>query len=130
MIRRPPRSTLFPYTTLFRSRALILLPTRELAQQTLKQVALFARYTFIKAELVTGGEDFKIQASRMRRNPDILIGTPGRMIEHFEAGNLELGDLEVLVLDEADRMLDMGFAEDVLRSEERRVGKEWRAVWS
>ena len=97
------------------TRALILLPTRELAQQTLKQVALFARYTFIKAELVTGGEDFKTQASRMRRNPDILIGTPGRMIEHFEAGNLELGDLEVLVLDEADRMLDMGFADDVLK---------------
>ncbi len=97
------------------TRALILLPTRELAQQTLKQVAQFARYTFIKAELITGGEDFKIQASRMRRNPDILIGTPGRMIEHFNAGHLELGDLEVLVLDEADRMLDMGFAEDVLK---------------
>nr|WP_229146138.1 DEAD/DEAH box helicase [Alcanivorax sp. 1008] len=97
------------------TRALILLPTRELAQQTLKQVTQFARYTFIKAELVTGGEDFRIQASRMRRNPDILIGTPGRMIEHFNAGHLELGDLEVLVLDEADRMLDMGFAEDVLK---------------
>ncbi|MFN3712510.1 MAG: DEAD/DEAH box helicase [Alcanivoracaceae bacterium] len=97
------------------TRALILLPTRELAQQTLKQVTLFARYTFIKAELVTGGEDFKVQASRIRRNPDILIGTPGRLIEHHDAGNLDFKDLEVLVLDEADRMLDMGFAEDVLK---------------
>ena len=51
----------------------------------------------------------------MRKNPEILIGTPGRLIEHLEAGNLLLGDLEVLVLDESDRMLDMGFSEDVLR---------------
>ncbi|MQX52500.1 DEAD/DEAH box helicase [Alcanivorax sediminis] len=97
------------------TRALILLPTRELAQQTLKQVEALARYTFIKAELVTGGEDFKVQAANMRRNPEILIGTPGRLIEHLEAGNLMLGDLEVLVLDESDRMLDMGFSEDVMR---------------
>src|SRR5690554_7044044 len=90
MIRRPPRSTLFPYTTLFRSRALILLPTRELAQQTLKQVALFARYTFIKAELVTGGEDFKIQASRMRRNPDILIGTPDRKSTRLNSSHVRI----------------------------------------
>lgn len=96
------------------TRALILLPTRELAQQTLKQVMLFARYTWIKAELITGGEDFKVQTARMRRNPDILIGTPGRLLEHFNAGHLALADLEVLILDEADRMLDLGFAEDVL----------------
>ena len=51
----------------------------------------------------------------MRKNPEILIGTPGRLIEHLEAGNLLLGDLEVLVLDESDRMLDMGFSDDVLR---------------
>ncbi|MZR63391.1 DEAD/DEAH box helicase [Alcanivorax sp. DP30] len=97
------------------TRALILLPTRELAQQTLKQVEALARYTFVKAELLTGGEDFKVQAAKMRRNPEILIGTPGRLIEHLEAGNLLLKDLEVLVLDESDRMLDMGFSEDVLR---------------
>ncbi|WP_290523808.1 DEAD/DEAH box helicase [Alcanivorax sp.] len=97
------------------TRALILLPTRELAQQTLKQVEALARYTFVKAELVTGGEDFKVQAAKMRKNPEILIGTPGRLIEHLEAGNLLLGDLEVLVLDESDRMLDMGFSDDVLR---------------
>ena len=97
------------------TRALILLPTRELAQQTLKQVEALGRYTFIKAELVTGGEDFKVQAAKMRKNPEILIGTPGRLIEHLDAGNLLLQDLEMLVLDESDRMLDMGFNDDVLR---------------
>ena len=97
------------------TRALILLPTRELAQQTLKQVEALGRYTFVKAELITGGEDFKVQAAKMRKNPEILIGTPGRLIEHLEAGNLRLQDLEMLVLDESDRMLDMGFSDDVLR---------------
>ena len=97
------------------TRALILLPTRELAQQTLKQVEIFAKHTFIKAALITGGEDFKRQAAAVRKNPEILIGTPGRLLEHLGAGHLELDDLEVLVLDEADRMLDMGFSEDVLQ---------------
>ena len=97
------------------TRALILLPTRELAQQTLKQVEALGRYTFMKAELLTGGEDFKVQAAKMRKNPEILIGTPGRLIEHLDAGNLLLQDLEMLVLDESDRMLDMGFNDDVLR---------------
>lgn len=96
-------------------RALILLPTRELAQQTIKEVERFAQFTFIKAALVTGGEDFKVQAAVMRKCPDILIGTPGRLIEHLDAGNLRLGAVEVLVLDEADRMLDMGFAEAMQR---------------
>jgi superfamily II DNA/RNA helicase len=96
-------------------RALILLPTRELAQQTLKEVERFARYTFIKAGLITGGEDFKVQAAMLRKVPDILIGTPGRLLEHLNAGNLDLTQVEVMVLDEADRMLDMGFAEDVTR---------------
>lgn len=95
-------------------RALILLPTRELAQQTLKEVERFAQYTFIKAGLITGGEDFKVQAAMLRKI-DIVIGTPGRLIEHANAGNLLFDDVEVLVLDEADRMLDMGFAEDVQR---------------
>lgn len=95
-------------------RAMILLPTRELAQQTLKEVERFAQFTFIKAGLITGGEDFKSQAAMLRR-VDILIGTPGRLIEHANAGNLPLDEVEVLVLDEADRMLDMGFAEDVQR---------------
>ncbi|MEZ5435490.1 MAG: DEAD/DEAH box helicase [Pseudomonadales bacterium] len=97
------------------TRALILLPTRELAQQTLQQVELLAQFTFIKAALITGGEDFKKQAAALRKNPDIVIGTPGRLLEQLNAKYLELQDLEVLVLDESDRMLDMGFSEDVLQ---------------
>lgn len=96
-------------------RALVLLPTRELAQQTLKEIERFSCFTFIKSGLITGGEDFKVQAAMLRKVPDILIGTPGRLIEHLNAGNLDLKQVQVLVLDEADRMLDMGFAEDVQR---------------
>ncbi|AYC33749.1 DEAD/DEAH box helicase [Pseudomonas cavernae] len=96
-------------------RALILLPTRELAQQTLKQVELFSQFTFIKSGLITGGEDFKVQAAMLRKVPDVLIATPGRLLEHLNAGHLDFEQVEVLVLDEADRMLDMGFAEDVQR---------------
>jgi ATP-dependent RNA helicase RhlE len=95
------------------TRALILLPTRELALQTLQQVELLAQFTFIKAALITGGEDFKRQTSAIRKNPDILIGTPGRLLEHQRGKNLDFSDLEILVLDEADRMLDMGFREEV-----------------
>ncbi|MCQ4347760.1 DEAD/DEAH box helicase [Pseudomonas stutzeri] len=97
------------------ARALILLPTRELALQTLKEVERFAQFTFVKAGLVTGGEGFKEQAAALRKNPEIVIGTPGRLCEHLQAGSLTLDDVEVLVLDEADRMLDMGLSEDVLR---------------
>jgi|TARA_R110000796_G_scaffold244963_2_gene368658 superfamily II DNA/RNA helicase len=97
------------------TRALVLAPTRELARQTLKQVQALSRFTFIKAEAVTGGEDFKVQAARIRKNPEVLVGTPGRLIEHLEADNLALSELKVLVLDESDRMLDMGFSDDVLR---------------
>ena len=96
-------------------RALILLPTRELAQQTLKQVQLFSQFTYIKAGLVTGGEDFKEQAAMLRKVPDVLIGTPGLLLEQLNAGNLDLSHVKVMILDEADRMLDMGFAEDMER---------------
>ena len=72
-------------------RALILLPTRELAQQTLKEVERFSQFTFIKSGLITGGEDFKVQAAMLRKVPDVLIGTPGRLIEHLNAGNLIQG---------------------------------------
>ena len=96
-------------------KTLILLPTRELAQQTLKQVQLFSQFTYIKAGLVTGGEDFKEQAAMLRKVPDVLIGTPGRLLEQLNAGNLDLSHVQVLILDEADRMLDMGFAEDMER---------------
>ncbi|WP_297840405.1 DEAD/DEAH box helicase, partial [Pseudomonas sp.] len=82
-------------------RAVILLPTRELAQQTLKEVERFSQFTFIKSGLITGGEDFKVQAAMLRKVPDILIGTPGRLLEQLNAGNLDLSQVELLILDEA-----------------------------
>jgi len=96
-------------------RSLILLPTRELARQTLAEVQRFSRYTFLESGIITGGEDFKEQGALLRKDPDVLIATPGRLIEHLNAGHLKLDEVEVLVLDEADRMLDMGFAEDMQR---------------
>ncbi|MEH3023504.1 MAG: DEAD/DEAH box helicase [Pseudomonas oryzihabitans] len=97
------------------ARALILLPTRELAQQTAKEIERFGQFTFLKAGLVIGGEDFRVQAAGLRKNPEILVATPGRLLEQRNAGNVDLKDIELLVLDEADRMLDMGFSEDVLQ---------------
>ncbi len=97
-------------------RALILSPTRELARQIQQDIQALARFTFLKAELVIGGEDFKVQAAKLRKNPDIIVATPGRALEHLGAGvNLDLSLIETLVIDEADRMLDMGFSEDVIK---------------
>jgi ATP-dependent RNA helicase SrmB len=92
------------------TRALILLPTRELALQTLKALQSLAGFTPIKGGLIIGGEAFKHQVATLRKNPEVLIATPGRLVEHIERGTPDFKDLEVLVLDEADRMLDMGFA--------------------
>ena len=95
------------------TRALILLPTRELALQTKKTFEKLATYTPIKCGLIIGGEAFKHQVATIRKNPEVLIATPGRLVEHIERGTPDFRDLEMLVLDEADRMLDMGFSEEM-----------------
>lgn len=97
------------------TRALIVLPTKELAGQIHHHCEQLAAFTQLSADLVVGGTGFRAEQARLRKNPDIIIGTPGRLLEHLEKGSLLLNDLEVLVLDEADRMLDMGFREDVLK---------------
>ncbi|WP_417581714.1 DEAD/DEAH box helicase [Nitrincola sp.] len=97
------------------TRALILVPTRELAEQVAKSCGQLAAFTQIKSLSIYGGEGFKEQAAKLRKNPEILVATPGRLIEHLEHQTIDLSDLEILVLDEADRMLDMGFSEDVLK---------------
>jgi superfamily II DNA/RNA helicase len=97
------------------TRALILVPTRELARQILNQCLALGSYTQLKFGLIIGGERFRKQASLLRNNPEILIATPGRMLEHLQRNTPYFNDLEVLILDEADRMLDMGFSEDVLQ---------------
>lgn len=97
------------------ARTLILAPTRELAIQIQEEIAKFAKFTFINADTVCGGEPFKPQAARLRKNPEILIATPGRLVEHLDRQSISLEDIEVLILDEADRMLEMGFEEDMNR---------------
>ena len=95
--------------------ALILVPTRELARQVLKHALPLLEKSPLTAQAITGGADFKFQKSLFRRNPEIIIATPGRLLEHCEKGSADLNSLQTLVLDEADRMLDMGFREDVLK---------------
>lgn len=96
------------------TRALILAPTRELARQIFDQCMAVGSYTQLKFGVIIGGESFQKQTTLLRRNPEVIIATPGRMIEHIGRGTVFLSVLEVLILDEADRMLDMGFSEDVL----------------
>jgi len=96
------------------SRMLILLPTRELARQVMKHFTQMAEFTHLQAALITGGETFKFQRALIRKNPELIIATPGRLLEHLGHGTVDLTDLEFLILDEADRMLDMGLSEDVL----------------
>jgi ATP-dependent RNA helicase SrmB len=95
--------------------ALILVPTRELARQVLKHCRQLLEKSPVIAQVITGGADFKYQKSLLRKDPEIVIATPGRMLEHCEKGSAELGSLQTLVLDEADRMLDMGFRDDVTK---------------
>lgn len=98
-----------------KTRALILVPTRELARQLLKHTQALAKFSKIEAAMITGGQEFKFQAALFRKNPEIIIATPGRLLEHMGKTPDLLEDVEVLILDEADRMLDMGFSEDVLK---------------
>tara|TARA_S200000501_G_scaffold315917_1_gene308465 strand:- start:25380 stop:26756 length:1377 start_codon:yes stop_codon:yes gene_type:complete len=97
------------------TRALVLVPTRELAIQIVKQCDLLASCSHLKTGLIIGGNSFKYQQAIFRKNPEIIIATPGRMAEHISHASCDLTDIEVLVLDEADRMLDLGLAEDVIR---------------
>ena len=97
------------------TRGLVLVPTRELALQIQRVFSSLASFTYIKADVVIGGEAFKHQVAKLRKNPEILIATPGRLVEHLDKGSAELQDLEYLVLDEADQMLKMGFSEDLTR---------------
>ncbi|MBK5964910.1 RNA helicase [Thiocystis minor] len=96
------------------TRALILLPTRELARQIYIHFMRLGSFTRLTAGVITGGDSKAHQIATLRKNPEILVATPGRMLELLQSGQADLRDLEILVLDEADRMLDMGFADDVL----------------
>ncbi len=96
------------------TRVLVLVPTRELAQQILSQCQALIKHTNLSAALVSGGVDFEQQAEALQQSPSIVIATTGRLLEHIEKATIDLSQLAVLILDEADRMLDMGFSADVL----------------
>ncbi|MBY7729999.1 DEAD/DEAH box helicase [Vibrio bathopelagicus] len=96
-------------------RALVLVPTRELAQQVFDNVTSYAKGTDIKVVVAYGGVSMKVQTDNLRGGADILVATPGRLIDHIFTKNIILSHTEVLVLDEADRMLDMGFMPDIKR---------------
>ncbi|MDJ0654892.1 MAG: DEAD/DEAH box helicase [Xanthomonadales bacterium] len=94
-------------------RALILAPTRELAAQVEDGVREYGRYLDLESLAVFGGVNIRPQMRRLRTGVDILVATPGRLLDHHQQGTVDLSRIEILVLDEADRMLDMGFIRDI-----------------
>jgi len=101
-------------TKIFRIQSLILCPTRELAEQVTKELRLLAKFTHnIKILTLVGGASFGQQLGSLRHGAHIVVGTPGRILKHLDKGTVNLNNLNMLVLDEADRMLDMGFIEEI-----------------
>ena len=93
--------------------AVILAPTRELAVQVTAEIEKFARYTGIRAVSIYGGQSIGIQYNQLRKGVQIVVATPGRLIDHIKRGSISLEEVKFAVLDEADRMLDMGFVDDI-----------------
>lgn len=98
-----------------RLRALVLSPTRELAAQIGNSALTYGKYLQTRTAVVFGGVGLEPQTKRLRRGVDLLIATPGRLLDHMQRGNVNFSALDVCVLDEADRMLDMGFLPDIHR---------------
>jgi superfamily II DNA/RNA helicase len=96
-------------------RSLILEPTRELAAQVAESFEKYGKYNKLSMALLIGGTSFEDQEKKLDRGVDVLIATPGRLLDHFERGKLMLSQVQILVIDEADRMLDMGLIPDVER---------------
>lgn len=94
-------------------RAIILAPTRELAIQIHKDALLLSKYLNLKFALIYGGTDYQKQLDKIKTNVDIIIGTPGRIIDFYKQGAFTLDNIQVMVLDEADRMFDLGFIKDI-----------------
>ena len=94
-------------------RALILTPTRELAAQVEESVRIYGKHLPLTSMVMFGGVGMQPQVDRLRRGVDILVATPGRLLDHHQQGTLDLSHVEIFVLDEADRMLDMGFIHDI-----------------
>ena len=93
--------------------AMIIVPTRELAVQITTEINKFAKYTDIRTVAVYGGQSISLQQDLLKRGVQIIVATPGRLIDHLKRGSIQLDDVRYVVLDEADRMLDMGFIDDI-----------------
>ena len=102
-----------------RLRALVLTPTRELCMQVEESVRKYARGSACGVAAIFGGVSYEPQEHALRTGVEVIVATPGRLLDHLERGNVVFDDLEILVLDEADRMLDMGFAPQINRIVER-----------
>ena len=96
-------------------RALVVAPTRELAVQVHESVQTYSKYVPLRSICIYGGVDMRAQTDALRRGVEIVVATPGRLLDHVQQKTIQLGQVEVLVLDEADRMLDMGFIPDIRR---------------
>ncbi len=112
------------------TRLLILEPTRELAAQVETAIRDFARFTKLEVAVVFGGVGYGRQNEALKRGVDIIVATPGRLLDHLEQGTCRLDHVQHLVLDEADRMLDMGFLPDVRRIIERCPRKRQTLLFS
>ena len=111
-------------------RSLILTPTRELALQIENAIGGYGRFVDIRTLAVYGGVNIKGQLSALKQGVDIVVATPGRLMDHMQRGTIDLKHIEVLVLDEADRMLDMGFINDVKRIVRALPGKRQTMLFS
>jgi ATP-dependent RNA helicase RhlE len=111
-------------------RALILTPTRELAAQVYENVQAYSEFTDLRSVVIFGGVNQKPQAAAIRRGVDILVATPGRLIDLQNQGIISLKRIEILVLDEADRMLDMGFLRDIERIMDSMPNKRQNLMFS
>src|SRR5210317_2180428 len=109
LLREPPLEGRRPNDP----RAIILAPTRELAVQIENDARLLGEFTGLRFGLAYGGTDYEKQRRELEEGVDVLIGTPGRIIDYFKQGVFSLDAIEVLILDEADRMFDLGFIKDI-----------------
>ncbi len=96
-------------------RALVLTPTRELAAQVAESIRDYGQFLPFRTSVIFGGVSINTQIARLRKGVDIVVATPGRLLDHMQQGTIDLTKVEILVLDEADRMLDMGFIRDIRR---------------
>lgn len=123
-------STKIPVEKRRRPRALVLVPTRELAAQVSEHIHAYARRLSLRSTMIYGGVNIQAQIERLHRGVDIVVATPGRLLDHAQRGTVNLSRIEFLVLDEADRMLDLGFIDDILTVTEYLPAKRQTLLFS